>query len=83
MGLQSSIYSGVDLPVCVLKFVLLLELDDYLGSLPVFMLVAAVMTDVGVLVVVCSAVFCALSSFCKQFWLTVVIALLLLHGFCM
>jgi hypothetical protein len=58
-------------------FVLLLELEDYLGSLLVFMLVADVMLDVGVLVVVCSAVFCILSGFCKQFWLTVVIALLL------
>lgn len=68
----------MDLPVCVLKlFVLLLELEDYLGSLLVFMLVAAVMIDVGVLVVVCSAVFCILSGFCKQFCLTVVIALLL------
>jgi hypothetical protein len=43
----------------------------------VFMLVAAVMIDVCVLVVACSAVFCILSSLCKQFWLTVVIALLL------
>jgi hypothetical protein len=58
-------------------FVLLLDLEDYLGSLLVFMLVAAVMIDVGVLVVVCSAVFCILSGFCKQFCLTVVIALLL------
>jgi len=68
----------VDLPVCVLKmFVLLLELEDYLGSVLVFMSVAAVTIDMGVLVMVCSAVFCVLSSFCKQFWLTVVIAFLL------
>jgi len=78
MGLQSSSCSGVDLPVCVLKlFVLLLELEDYVGSVQVFVSLAAVMIDVGVLVAVCSAVFCILSSFCKRFWLTVVIALLL------
>lgn len=78
LGCQSSSYSGVDLPVYVLKlFVLLLELEDYLGLVLVFMSVAAVTIDMGVLVVVCSAMFCILSSFCKQFWLTVVIAFLL------
>jgi hypothetical protein len=78
LGPQFSSCRGVDLPVCVLKlFVLLLELEDYLGSLLVFMLLAAVMIDVGVPVVACCAVFCILSSFCKQFWLAVVIALLL------
>jgi len=63
--------------VCALKFFLLLELEDYLGSLLVFMSLASVMIDVGVLVVACCAVFCILSSFCRQFGLTVVIALLL------
>ena len=78
LGVQPSSCSGVDLPVCVLKlFVLLLELEDYVGSVQIFMLVAAVVIDVGVLLVACSAVFCILSSFYKQFWLTVVIALLL------
>jgi hypothetical protein len=77
LGVQSSSCSCVDLPVCVLKVVLLLELEGYVGSLQVFMSVAAVVIDVGVLVVACSAVFCILSSLCKQFWLTVVIALLL------
>jgi hypothetical protein len=68
----------VDPPVRVLKLlVLLLELEDYLGSVLVFMSVGAVMLGIGVLVVVCGVVFCILSSFCKQFWLTVVIAFLL------
>jgi hypothetical protein len=43
----------------------------------IFMSVAAVMIDMGVLVVARSAVFCILSSFRTQFWLTVVIALFL------
>ena len=51
--------------------------EDYRGSLLVVMSVAAVLIDVDVLVVACSVVFCILSSFCKQFWLTIVIVLLL------
>lgn len=79
-GLQSSSRGGVDPPVRVLKLlVLLLELEDYLGSVLVFMSVGAVMLGIGVLVVVCGVVFCILSSFCKQFWLTVVIAFLLYY----